>query len=172
MREPTGATVESEVSADRVPLAAGAEVTDVEARVRLLRTNRGILASVTAQFTVSLACARCLAPLSARLSVQFEDEYLPVIDVVTGAPVHFDDEADALRIDEHHILDLTEAVRQYGVAAEPMAPLCRVDCRGLCPHCGADLNLTQCQCAQPADPRWSALESLAEPETQTTDEDA
>ncbi|MCB1033196.1 MAG: DUF177 domain-containing protein [Acidobacteria bacterium] len=43
----------------------------------------------------------------------------------------------------------------------PMKPLCRPDCAGLCPHCGADRNEETCGCAeQAADPRWAPLQAL------------
>jgi uncharacterized protein len=45
----------------------------------------------------------------------------------------------------------------------PMAPVCRGDCRGLCPVCGADRNDTDCGHGDtPADPRWAALDALRE----------
>jgi uncharacterized protein len=44
----------------------------------------------------------------------------------------------------------------------PMKPLCRPDCAGLCPTCGADLNQGACACAKPADPRWDRLAALRE----------
>ncbi len=45
-----------------------------------------------------------------------------------------------MRLDEHHELDLATAVREAISLAEPIAPLCRLDCRGLCLICGADQN--------------------------------
>jgi uncharacterized metal-binding protein YceD (DUF177 family) len=72
------------------------------------------------------------------------------------------DDPDAFLIDEHHHLDLTEAVRQALVVEQPMAPLCRPDCAGLCPECGADLNAGPHSCAaEPEDSRWAALRALA-----------
>ena len=56
------------------------------------------------------------------------------------------------------MIDLTEVLRQYVIADEPMKPLCRAECLGLCHVCGNDLNQGACECdARPADPRWSAL---------------
>jgi len=47
--------------------------------------------------------------------------------------------------------------------AAPLKAICREDCRGLCPHCGRNLNLEQCTCAEPIeDPRWEALKGLRE----------
>jgi uncharacterized protein len=58
-------------------------------------------------------------------------------------------------------VDLTEPVREAVILAQPMNPLCREDCRGLCAGCGADLNVEPCRCGAPApDPRWAALGRL------------
>ncbi|MFQ5473413.1 MAG: DUF177 domain-containing protein [Dehalococcoidia bacterium] len=63
-------------------------------------------------------------------------------------------------MDEGYRLDLSEGLRQYILTSGPSKPLCRSDCAGLCPECGADLNVTSCSCAKPADSRWAALSSL------------
>jgi uncharacterized protein len=42
----------------------------------------------------------------------------------------------------------------------PLAPLCRPDCQGLCPECGADKNEAPCECPGPVDPRWATLDAL------------
>lgn len=58
-------------------------------------------------------------------------------------------------------LDLTEPLRQTLILALPAKRLCRETCKGLCPHCGADLNHETCQCPTgPADPRWDKLLNL------------
>jgi uncharacterized protein len=57
-------------------------------------------------------------------------------------------------------IDLADAVREALILAMPEYPLCREDCRGLCPRCGADLNQGPCTCPPPTDPRWGALETL------------
>ena len=55
------------------------------------------------------------------------------------------------------VLDLDDLVREEVLLAMPYKPLCKSDCRGLCPHCGVDLNTETCQCAPPPDPRLAAL---------------
>jgi len=57
-------------------------------------------------------------------------------------------------------IDLTEAVREELLLAVPQYVVCRDDCRGLCPRCGADLNAGPCGCAPETDPRWAALTKL------------
>jgi uncharacterized protein len=60
-------------------------------------------------------------------------------------------------------LELTEDVRQTVLVEIPWHPLCREDCRGLCPRCGVDRNATECGCDPgPRDSRWDALRELRE----------
>jgi uncharacterized protein len=56
---------------------------------------------------------------------------------------------------------LEDALREQVLLALPLKVICREDCKGLCPHCGANLNDGQCSCADPPeDPRWTALKDL------------
>jgi uncharacterized protein len=58
-------------------------------------------------------------------------------------------------------LDVTDAVREAIILSLPISPVCRDDCRGLCPGCGVDLNEEPCRCTETkVDPRWSALRGL------------
>jgi uncharacterized protein len=58
-------------------------------------------------------------------------------------------------------LDLEPLAREAVVLSLPLVPLCRPDCAGLCPTCGADRNAGPCACPPPdGDPRWSALDAL------------
>lgn len=68
-----------------------------------------------------------------------------------------DDDLDVYGYDGEEI-DLTPLFRDQVVLAVPFAPLCREDCKGLCPQCGADRNLEPCNCKPPVDPRWAALQ--------------
>ena len=112
----------------------------IAGQVRLTRTNRGILAD--ARLTTSLAgeCARCLRPLTTPIDIKIAEEYLPSIDLQSGRPVAIDEEPDALRLTDHHELDLEPSVRDAIILAEPIAPLDRPDCPGLCVECGLPLD--------------------------------
>jgi uncharacterized protein len=125
-----------------------------------LRTNRGILVTGKLETDIELTCARCLSQFRKQLTLELEEEYFPTIDVLTGAPVAVpDDEPGAFTIDENNILDLGEAIRQYSLLTIPMKPLCREDCPGFCPTCGANLNVVSCDCPRTGgDPRWQKLE--------------
>ncbi len=61
---------------------------------------------------------------------------------------------------EHDEIDLEPLARETVVLELPQAPLCREDCLGLCPICGADRNESECSCEPPRDPRWSVLDEL------------
>ena len=84
--------------------------------------------------------SRCLRLVVAPIDVDIDEEALPSIDIDTGLPLDPAQEPDALRLDDHHELDLGEPVREAISLAEPITLLCREDCRGLCPTCGFDLN--------------------------------
>jgi uncharacterized protein len=130
--------------------------------VSLIRTADGILVTASLETTVQLECCRCLEPFSIPIRLEIEEEFHPTIDIRTGAvlPVA-DSEEDATTIDEQHVLDLTEVVRQALFLALPMNPLCKLNCAGLCPLCGINLNQEQCQCEPDAvDPRLEALRQL------------
>ncbi|MBP5545476.1 MAG: DUF177 domain-containing protein [Kiritimatiellae bacterium] len=57
-------------------------------------------------------------------------------------------------------IDLTDSLRECIILSFPSNPLCREDCKGLCQHCGKNLNKEACECAQDGDGRWGALDGL------------
>jgi uncharacterized protein len=103
----------------------------VEGKVKLVRTNRSVLVQGTLHTRVKSTCSRCLAEFDCPLSLNIEEEYFPMTDVNSGVPMPEPEEPGAFVIDEHLILDLSEAVRQYALMAMPMKPLCRHDCPGI-----------------------------------------
>lgn len=133
----------------------------VQGKLRLMRTNRSILVKGELQTELELTCSRCLGQFRCPLRVRLEEEYYPTADVDTGAAIALPDEPGSFTIDKNHILDLTEAVRQYALLAVPMKPLCKETCAGLCPVCGQNLNQGPCGCrVDSADPRWAELSKL------------
>lgn len=61
---------------------------------------------------------------------------------------------------EGDVVDLEPLIREQFILAVPFAPLCKDDCKGLCPMCGIDRNIDTCQCEKPVDPRFAGLEAL------------
>lgn len=146
-----------------LPIAEDLELTaPLEGEVKLSRTGRSILAHGRLRTAVAEECSRCLTPVSAPISVDIEEEALPLLDIDSGQPLDASGEPDALRLDEHHELDLTGVVREAISLAEPIAPLCRPDCRGLCLICGADQNQDPAHghLDDDVDPRLAGLAAL------------
>jgi uncharacterized protein len=131
----------------------------VAGSVELLRTKNGVLVRAHLELVEPEVCSRCLKPLEEQVSIDFEEEFQATVDPRSGEEVA-DVDPDAFRIDSNHMLDLTEAVRQYREVSLVMQPLCRPDCRGLCPRCGTDLNQGVCRCEDVADVRWEGLAAL------------
>jgi len=130
----------------------------IAGRVRLLRTNRGILAHADLATSLQLACGRCLRDVVFPVELRFQEEYLPAIDLTTGRPGPSDDEPDVARLNDHHELDLETSVREAIQLAEPIVPLCRTDCPGLCAVCGEPLDEgTHDHPTDDIDPRLEAL---------------
>jgi uncharacterized protein len=102
----------------------------VKGGVKLTRTNRSILVKGTLYVSMEVTCARCLDVYSQPLTLNIEEEFFPTIDIHGGYPAPPDEDQDNFIIDEHQILDLTEAIRQYTILAIPMKPLCREECNG------------------------------------------
>lgn len=111
--------------------------------------------------TAPLVCGRCLAPFRQSLAVELEEEFL-VGQTLTPREGALRPEDFVVPLGPDLVLDVTEAVRQHLLLAVPMVPLCRPDCRGLCPRCGTNLNERDCGCEPmpTIDPRLAPLLDL------------
>ena len=162
LMEPIGSTrrfqVDEPVSGGSQGLGAGRAT----GRVRLLRTHHGLLVNGAMEIQVEAVCARCLTEFSRTSALTLEEECYPTVDPSTGRRMDPPDESEGVvHIDTRQMLDLSDVLRQYLLTGEPLKTLCRPDCRGLCPQCGADLNSEKCRCdTRDIDPRWSALTDL------------
>ncbi len=108
--------------------------------VRIARTNRGVLVTGRVRTALADTCGRCLAPLQIPVDAPIEEEVLPLVDLQSGLRLDTAAEPEVFRLTDHHELDLEPLAREAIQLAAPIAPVCRPDCRGLCPECGADLN--------------------------------
>jgi DUF177 domain-containing protein len=160
LKQPTGARRTYNIDAEVFSLDENLVLVDrLRGQVRLLRVGSGVLATGALHTAMKLTCTRCLGEFRLRVSFDIEEEFQPTIDVTTGASLEKELNQDpATLIDEHHILDLTEVVRQDLWLNLPTSPACRPDCRGLCPHCGQNLNRGSCDCkVHTIDARWAPL---------------
>lgn len=144
MKESTGATRRFEI--EHAGCLDDDSEFSVTGEVEFLRTKRGILVRGDFSGSVRMACSRCLTACDQAITFRLEEEFMPSVSVTSGTPLPGEDEPGAFTIDAHHMLDLEEPIRQYVLLAAPMKPLCRPDCRGLCPRCGTNLNEINCRC--------------------------
>lgn len=150
LKEPIGSSrsyhIEDYVGKDNMNFITGDVV--------LILTSRAIIVRGKMTASVKAVCSRCLKPIDFDVNFDFEEEAIPGGPEGLSSAVQYDN----LTIDEDNTLDLSEAVCQYTWLTASAKPLCRLDCAGICPTCGHDLNQEPCQCLSNAkDPRWSKL---------------
>jgi uncharacterized protein len=147
-------------------LPAPTDLSDEIVRIQPELTLRGVIESVvegllvraTITAPVRVACVRCLTE---------RDEMVQATVVeLFSAPRTTDDPAvDAGYEIVEHTIDVDTLLRDALAAAVPSNPLCRPDCAGLCPTCGADLNVAPCDGhLEQQDPRWSVLADVQIPD--------
>ena len=138
--EPAGTTRDLEISSPALDLGPDLRQSrGVQGRLRVTRTNRGLLVKGRLVTSLALVCSRCLRNIDYPVEMELEEEALPTIDLASGMPLDTEAEPDALRLTDHHELALEGEVRDAILLTEPIAPLCREDCPGLCVICGEEL---------------------------------
>jgi uncharacterized protein len=110
---------------------------------------------------LELQCARCLEPVPQDVNREFELLYRPLgVDAGRDELSVTDAEAEIGYYQGDGIL-LEDVLREQVLLALPLKVTCSEDCRGLCLHCGKNLNQEQCSCTVPMeDPRWAALREI------------
>ncbi len=131
----------------------------IKGEVTLTRSSQGILMQGTLTAHVELVCSRCLNAFDLPINFNIAEEFLPTFDVHTGLPLALPEECDNLTIDEDHVLDFGEVVRQYILLNMPMRPLCHPDCAGF--YLSADHSPGRnSHETERCDYRWSKLKQL------------
>lgn len=161
LREEVGARRNYTFAENALTLDDETTLEQLDGKVRFTRTPTGVLVDVDARGVAEMPCTRCLNPAQQQVELHFRDEFHSKIDVTTGAHLPEPPDEDPFYIDESHLVDLGEAIREYALLELPMQPLCKPDCKGLCPTCGADLNAGPCECKNDEeDDRFAVLKSL------------
>jgi uncharacterized protein len=108
-------------------------------------------------------CARCVEPVAIPLEADFDLLFRPI--GADSAPAERSISAPDTEIGYYQkdSLLLEDVLREQVLLSLPVRTLCKEDCKGLCPRCGANRNSQPCTCEEgPKDPRWEALASLRE----------
>ncbi len=111
---------------------------------------------------LELECGRCLEPFALPVHATFELRYLPLeVDAATEAEREITDDDLTTAFYKDGTLDILDLMREQFLLALPMKPLCVESCRGLCSHCGANLNRGECGHKTVwEDPRLAPLKKL------------
>ena len=161
LREDIGARRNYTFAEDALPLDDETTLQQLDGKLRFTRTITGVLVDVDAHGVVIVPCIRCLNPSQQQIDLHLRDEFHSKIEVTTGAPLPKPDDEDPFFIDDNHLLDVGELLRDYALLELPMQPLCKPDCKGLCPNCGADLNAGDCGCDRgQINPKMAALKQI------------
>jgi uncharacterized protein len=126
-------------------------LTPIVGTLKLTRTNFGIVADVSYTVDVEQECGRCLDPARSTVSSEVSEEFLPSLNIVTGLPENVEADLETSRVNTNHELDVTDIIRQDIVVQQPLQPLCRPDCPGLCQSCGSELQIGACACTENGD---------------------
>ena len=105
---------------------------------------------------LSLTCDRCAKPFEREKTVEYDT--LLAFELANG------ENDDIVELDRDGGLELDELMQEVFLLEMDTKNLCSQDCKGLCPGCGADLNVEECRCKREADPRLAVLAQLLEPE--------
>lgn len=116
------------------------------------RATQGLLFHVQMEALTPTVCVRCLTPFEQPLQVDFTELY-------AFSPRQMSE--SGLLFPESGVIDLAPLVREYMWLEVPIQPVCRPDCKGLCPVCGANQNEVVCHHEpESVDPRLAVLKSL------------
>lgn len=123
---------------------------------RIYRLGEGFSLDARLVYSYMEKCSRCMKEFENTIETGIKVEIVESLSEDT-----LDDEIAEVLIDKEKNIDMTEAIKQAIYLSLPMKPLCKEDCNGLCPKCGKDLNIGDCDCdREDCDPRFEKLKSL------------
>lgn len=118
---------------------------------KLLMNNSIINFNAELQGTVELVCSRCLQKFPYHIDLEINEKF-------TDNPENKDDEVIFIN---NYEVDINKIVENNIILSLPIKKLCREDCKGLCPICGTNLNISTCNCHEEnIDPRFAKLKDL------------
>jgi uncharacterized protein len=133
----------------------------VSAVLRLDKVGVNVLAKAALSCNAELQCARCLKHFPMRISSQVNVVYHPANDIAKSEQHQLKaDELDTVFYRDD-LIETDDLLREQLILNLPMKPLCAQDCKGFCPQCGSDLNVSGCLCeTKEIDSRFEVLKKL------------
>ncbi|HEY0782177.1 MAG TPA: DUF177 domain-containing protein [Thermoanaerobaculia bacterium] len=153
------------VSAETLEVPELVELGPIRWRGQVVFADPGFLLRAHLAYEQTLACGRCLNPIVE--STEADVELMILVERADGRGAKGEEEME-LHEDDLSLLVIPEELVDTGpLLVEqlqlnvPVKALCRPDCQGLCPECGADRNAGACSCGERVgDPRWASLAAL------------
>jgi uncharacterized protein len=135
------------------------EPAEVLARVR--REGKDAELQGRLQAKLEVVCGRCLQPVELPVSTEFHERFVRAVSWAAEEQHQLQAEDLNISVFDGEAIELDDVVREELLLAVPVNVLCREDCRGLCPICGIDRNMSNCQCEiNELDSRWQKLKEL------------
>ena len=134
---PVGTSRDFAIDEQTMELDEDLQAKDIHCDVHVSKVQQGIMAEVSCSAKTALECTHCLEPFEAVLDSHFEELF-------AFRFLRENEEAENILPDSGY-MDLGELVREYLVMEIPYAPVCKEDCKGLCPVCGKNLNDGPCE---------------------------
>lgn len=136
-------------------------VEPAEVRGRIRRDGKEVELRGKLDTKLEVMCGRCLQPVQLPIATEFKERFVRAVSWAAEEQHELQAEDLNVAVFDGEGIELDDLVREELLLALPANVLCREDCRGLCPTCGIDRNLSDCQCeSEEGDSRWQALKEL------------
>jgi uncharacterized protein len=122
--------------------------TPLQSEVKIRRVGRSVLMTGKVQTTLRLQCVRCLKEFSYPLSTTFELTLHPLKEAPSEGETELGSEEMESSFFEGGEIHLSEIACEQIFLEIPYQPVCQEGCKGLCPVCGKDLNISSCECVK------------------------
>lgn len=126
---------------------------NISTKVRLKKFSDQLIADVSSELLAEFECDRCTIKFEKKITSQYQMIYMIKNDTTENDDINLtfiSRETDKISLDND--------IREFAILSIPMKRLCKEDCKGLCPHCGADLNYQDCKCQKnEINPIWLPL---------------
>ncbi|MGB9715157.1 MAG: YceD family protein [Thermodesulfovibrionales bacterium] len=132
-----------------------------KAQMKINRTDREVLISGEIEADVELKCSRCLKDFRIMLAIPVDVVYNPIDELKSEEKYELKQDELDMGFYSGDEIDLSELIKEQIILNIPMKPLCDELCKGICLHCGADLNSDKCSCSKKEiDPRLEILKKF------------
>jgi uncharacterized protein len=149
---------ELDLSDERARLCGPASVAG-----KIRRAGNEVFVSGRVSTCIQVDCDRCLKSVELPVDTEFSVEYMTGSEYESTLTAELTEDLMSVSVFDGESIDIDEIAKEQILLVVPTRLLCKEDCKGFCPTCGADQNLGECNCLEvEIDPRWAALKNLVD----------